>query len=191
MVLSDRGSDREGLTDETLLMAIANTGHDEADELADSGTIAAWWAELTEDDPTTVLEPGSSSQARGAERLRALRDVIRRLAWANNGVHLEADPAAEAVLATMALRPDLNGLRMSVRAGRNAALTDTIDATAIAALIRAPARPTWPRFKACHALDCGWVFIDASRNLSRRWCDMNDCGNRAKGAAFRARARRS
>jgi predicted RNA-binding Zn ribbon-like protein len=27
---------------------------------------------------------------------------------------------------------------------------------------------------------CGWLFLDMSRNHSRRWCDMKDCGNRAK-----------
>jgi predicted RNA-binding Zn ribbon-like protein len=27
---------------------------------------------------------------------------------------------------------------------------------------------------------CGWLFMDMSRNRSRRWCDMGDCGNRAK-----------
>ncbi len=27
---------------------------------------------------------------------------------------------------------------------------------------------------------CGWLFFDTSRNRSRRWCDMRDCGNRAK-----------
>ncbi len=27
---------------------------------------------------------------------------------------------------------------------------------------------------------CGWLFWDSSRNKSRRWCDMQDCGNRAK-----------
>jgi predicted RNA-binding Zn ribbon-like protein len=27
---------------------------------------------------------------------------------------------------------------------------------------------------------CGWLFFDVSRNKSRRWCDMKDCGNRAK-----------
>jgi len=27
---------------------------------------------------------------------------------------------------------------------------------------------------------CGWLFIDTSKNRSRRWCDMGDCGNRAK-----------
>ncbi len=27
---------------------------------------------------------------------------------------------------------------------------------------------------------CGWLFLDTSRNHSRRWCSMGDCGNRAK-----------
>jgi predicted RNA-binding Zn ribbon-like protein len=27
---------------------------------------------------------------------------------------------------------------------------------------------------------CGWLFLDLSRNRSRRWCSMKDCGNRAK-----------
>jgi predicted RNA-binding Zn ribbon-like protein len=32
----------------------------------------------------------------------------------------------------------------------------------------------------CQGENCGWLFIDMSRNRSRRWCDMKDCGNRAK-----------
>lgn len=27
---------------------------------------------------------------------------------------------------------------------------------------------------------CGWLFLDRSKNRSRQWCDINDCGNRAK-----------
>ena len=27
---------------------------------------------------------------------------------------------------------------------------------------------------------CAWLFVDTSRNQSRRWCDMKSCGNRAK-----------
>jgi predicted RNA-binding Zn ribbon-like protein len=27
---------------------------------------------------------------------------------------------------------------------------------------------------------CGWLFLDMSRNRSRRWCSMESCGNRAK-----------
>ena len=32
----------------------------------------------------------------------------------------------------------------------------------------------------CEAEDCEWLFLDNSRNRSRRWCDMKSCGNRAK-----------
>jgi predicted RNA-binding Zn ribbon-like protein len=32
----------------------------------------------------------------------------------------------------------------------------------------------------CGADDCAWLFLDESRNHSRRWCDMKTCGNRQK-----------
>jgi len=35
---------------------------------------------------------------------------------------------------------------------------------------------------------CTRVFLDTSRNGTRRWCDMGTCGNRAKAARHRARA---
>ncbi|GAB3474369.1 CGNR zinc finger domain-containing protein [Nocardiopsis coralliicola] len=35
-----------------------------------------------------------------------------------------------------------------------------------------------PRVRACQ--ECRWVFLDTSRNRSRRWCDPADCGNRAR-----------
>jgi len=36
---------------------------------------------------------------------------------------------------------------------------------------------------------CGWLFLDTSRNGSRRWCDMSDCGNRAKARRHYQRVR--
>ncbi len=36
------------------------------------------------------------------------------------------------------------------------------------------------RIRECRGNDCTWLFVDMSKNHSRRWCDMNDCGNRAK-----------
>ncbi len=32
----------------------------------------------------------------------------------------------------------------------------------------------------CEGEDCGWLFLDMSRNHSRRWCDSQDCGNRVR-----------
>jgi predicted RNA-binding Zn ribbon-like protein len=36
---------------------------------------------------------------------------------------------------------------------------------------------------------CGWLFLDTTRNHSRQWCDMGDCGNRAKARRHYRRAR--
>ncbi|MBO4274806.1 CGNR zinc finger domain-containing protein, partial [Microbispora triticiradicis] len=40
---------------------------------------------------------------------------------------------------------------------------------------------------------CGWLFLDHSRNGSRRWCAMADCGSQAKARRLteRRRARRA
>ena len=43
------------------------------------------------------------------------------------------------------------------------------------------------RVKQCGGEDCRWLFLDTSRNRSRRWCDMADCGNVAKVRRFRRR----
>jgi predicted RNA-binding Zn ribbon-like protein len=34
--------------------------------------------------------------------------------------------------------------------------------------------------KICASDSCNWLFLDTSKNQSRRWCDMKSCGNRAK-----------
>ncbi len=37
------------------------------------------------------------------------------------------------------------------------------------------------RIGECADVDgCGWLFFDTTKNHSRRWCDMKDCGNRDK-----------
>jgi predicted RNA-binding Zn ribbon-like protein len=60
-------------------------------------------------------------------------------------------------------------------------------------------RPIWPvawsaadlatsarvsRVRECALETCGWLFLDTSRNQTRRWCDMRVCGNRAKVRRF-------
>ena len=36
------------------------------------------------------------------------------------------------------------------------------------------------KVRECQAPTCAWLFLDESRNHSRRWCDMSVCGNRQK-----------
>jgi predicted RNA-binding Zn ribbon-like protein len=38
---------------------------------------------------------------------------------------------------------------------------------------------------------CGWVFLDATKNGSRRWCGMADCGTRAKSRRLTERRRQA
>ncbi len=42
----------------------------------------------------------------------------------------------------------------------------------------------------CAADDCAWLFLDESRNRSRRWCDMTVCGNRQKARRHYQRAQK-
>jgi len=42
------------------------------------------------------------------------------------------------------------------------------------------AGPTLERVRLCANKTCGWLFIDHSKNRSRKWCDMADCGNKLK-----------
>jgi predicted RNA-binding Zn ribbon-like protein len=45
--------------------------------------------------------------------------------------------------------------------------------------------------KACEGPTCTLLFIDRTRGRARRWCSMAVCGNRAKQAAHRKRARKA
>ncbi|MGE3741501.1 MAG: ABATE domain-containing protein [Geminicoccaceae bacterium] len=36
------------------------------------------------------------------------------------------------------------------------------------------------RVRECGGERCHWLFLDETKNASRRWCDMSVCGNRAK-----------
>ena len=71
-------------------------------------------------------------------------------------------------------------------AGLLEALAKTLRGTSSASLaaatahsvLRLIAMPDPERMKICG--NCGWLFIDRSKNKSRTWCDMAVCGNRAK-----------
>jgi predicted RNA-binding Zn ribbon-like protein len=43
----------------------------------------------------------------------------------------------------------------------------------------------------CQAKTCDWLFLDTTKNHSRRWCDMRVCGNRAKAQRYYRRHARS
>jgi predicted RNA-binding Zn ribbon-like protein len=45
--------------------------------------------------------------------------------------------------------------------------------------------------RVCAASDCSWLFLDTSKNQSRRWCNMKSCGNRAKARRHNERKKQS
>ena len=45
------------------------------------------------------------------------------------------------------------------------------------------------RLRECGGEQCGWLFLDRSRNRSRQWCTMGDCGNLSKVRRFRRKHR--
>ncbi len=49
--------------------------------------------------------------------------------------------------------------------------------------------PELARLKQCGNHPCGWLFLDRSRNGSRRWCSSGDCGNLTRVRRYRARRR--
>ncbi|MBB3963881.1 putative RNA-binding Zn ribbon-like protein [Rhizobium metallidurans] len=55
-----------------------------------------------------------------------------------------------------------------------------IDRATAHSVLRLIALPEPERMKICG--NCGWLFLDRSKNRSRTWCDMAVCGNRAKAS---------
>jgi predicted RNA-binding Zn ribbon-like protein len=116
----------------------------------------------------------------------ALREALRTLLRANNGV--DADERAGAELEAAARRAQL-AVRFAPDA-HVAPLADGVDGALGGLLARVAAAMgdgTWRRLKACAADDCQWAFYDGSRNRSGVWCTMQTCGNRAKVRSFRER----
>jgi predicted RNA-binding Zn ribbon-like protein len=126
---------------------------------------------------------------RDLDRAVELREALRGMLQANNGLRVGSKPfetfdrlASSAALSVRVgsddrahLQPTGSGFEAAI--GRIAAI-----------VYQSGVEGTWPRLKACRADDCHWAFYDASRNRSGTWCDMADCGNRAKVRAYRERA---
>jgi len=60
---------------------------------------------------------------------------------------------------------------------------------AVASAVDLLTSPGVDRVRQCEGDGCAWLFIDTSKNGSRRWCDMSVCGNRAKARRHRGRPR--
>lgn len=166
-----------------LLVDFVNTRDVEegTDAIADPGQLRDWIAGRAEDH-LPELEAGD------LRRVQALREALRALMRANNGVEprtRDLEPLREAAersrfrlafegdgqLALAPARADLSGFESQL----------------LLALEHLQCHDAWPRLKACTDETCQWAFYDATRNRSRTWCSMDVCGNREKTKRYRQR----
>jgi predicted RNA-binding Zn ribbon-like protein len=157
-----------------LALDIANSvimRHDSAqltDRFADKADFAAFPAAATrlcaERDIAASLAPLAHDQRKPLIALRETLDALLR-----HRITQRAD--APLLLADM-----LEAAAACVRA--SAGIPSRLDGAAARSALRLAAAPDDGRLKICP--NCGWLFIDRSRNKSRLWCDMTVCGNREK-----------
>jgi predicted RNA-binding Zn ribbon-like protein len=152
------------------------------DELRDARALVRWLA------VHRLAGPRARARDADASEARAVREALRDLLRANNGIDVD-EAAAAATLdaaarrAGLAVRFDGHAMRL-VPAGRG---VQGALGNVLAAVAEAMADGSWQQLKACRADDCQWAFVDRARNHSRQWCDMRVCGNRQKARVFRAR----
>jgi predicted RNA-binding Zn ribbon-like protein len=153
------------------------------DLLQTAAGLRAWLAERG-----LITGAAAVDRASWQEAVR-VREALRGLARMNSGGAAEA--AALDALEQLAREAGV-GLRFTSEGsmGIAARAADSVRAALgglLAAVGTAGMNGTWQRLKICPAQDCQWAFYDHSKNRSGRWCQMAECGNRAKGRSFRTR----
>ena len=171
------------------------------DRLQDYADLVAWgWkAGLLDDVSASRLSGEGEVRTRAAAsvlgRARRLRDAIHAVArrFERAGLQRPADLAviaAEVRIARTRQRLELGRGRLEWRlAGARGDLDSLLWPVALSAESYFTSADL-TRLHSCPGEDCGWHFEDTTRNRSRQWCDMRDCGNVAKVRRFRSRQRR-
>ena len=94
-----------------------------------------------------------------------------------------------ALQAGAAPRVELDGATVRIGHRHAASPVDDALATLAAPIVGELASGRPDRFRICASHTCRWTFYDASPTGRRRWCNMKTCGNRAKAARHRERAK--
>jgi len=161
------------------------------DWLADYGDLLAWATAAGVLGAAEARRLAAAARARPAaseaalERVKALRAALRR----TFGGTPDLGPLNAALAAAPARRELVEaagGFAWRTRADLSLDLPLWRLAWSAADLL---ASPDFARLGVCEAEDCGWLFLDFSRGRSRRWCEMETCGNRAKARRHYRRAR--
>ena len=128
-------------------------------------------------------------------RAIALREAIYRifLAGAQKRKPKESDldelnAELSRTLPRLCVAPSKDGFNWHWRA-ENGSLDDALGPIVRSAAELLVSGESLEKIRQCKGSNCGWLFLDSSRNHSRCWCDMRDCGNRAKVRRHRLKLR--
>ncbi|WP_037273257.1 ABATE domain-containing protein [Kibdelosporangium aridum] len=141
--------------------------------LATPDDLARWAVEAG------VLTEPPALGAEDLDRLKILREAVYRLVTdpRPDDRHLVNDYAAGP---PPAVRIDADRV---VRTGD----ADSVGWAIAWAMAELLSDPPGDRMRECERTACTRIFIDRSRTANRRWCGMEECGNRIKAATYRAR----
>lgn len=161
---------------------LCNTRLCEKDLLIDTDDLARW---LVEAGLATRRPPVSRDELAA---VRGLRDALRPALLDADGPALAAlaeawfdDAPGRLCVEPDTLQPRFSPGESTCRCLMVAALLDALDLV----------RDLPGRVRECADPGCPVVYLDESRNRSRRWCSMDSCGARAKAATYYRRHRAS
>ncbi|WP_433475960.1 CGNR zinc finger domain-containing protein [Spirillospora sp. CA-142024] len=150
------------------------------EELPDLAAVAAWIDQC-------VPHAEGPAGATGAAEARAAREAIHELiiaAWRGDAISAAARDLVNGAAARPVPVPRMDADGVRWHAG------DLVSA-ALALLARDAlelvASPHLARLRECAGTGCSALFLDLSRPGTRRWCSMDQCGNRAKKETLRRR----
>ena len=159
---------------------LCNTVSGGDDQLREPADIVQWLLEAGYGPPEP--DPGP----RDLERVRGLRGALRD-AFVRRDAEMVGDIVADWLQETpgrlavdrASLRPNFCPEVSTCRCLLVPALLDALDL----------ARDDIARVRECAAENCAYLYVDTSRNGSRRWCSMERCGSRVKAHNYYARRR--
>lgn len=169
-----------------LLRSFVNTVDPDThiDELDSPQLLADWLAERSLVDRGTAIDPSEHSNA------LEFREAIRAVAVANCAGDLK--PGAVATLNRIGERAALS---FALGSDGNATLRprgrgiDEAFGHLLAIMYETAVDGSFLRLKGCANVECQWLYIDQSKNRSRKWCEMESCGNAINARAYRHRRR--
>jgi predicted RNA-binding Zn ribbon-like protein len=170
-----------------LVNTVGWRGTDRPDELLRSVDELEEWLDLVQ-----LPLPGLGRAAPGAPRwdeasldaVRAARESLHRVlrpvaVGADPSVEDLDDLAARYVAALAAGRPVLEDGRLRWHWPDAAPATVLVNEVLVQGVELLDGESVH-RVKLCTDSTCGWLFLDRSKNGSRRWCSMDVCGSRTK-----------